>query len=76
MARTNATFISVWLAASAVMLSAQLAINPGDALLDVLVWEGYHDCPEREAEFADEYQAAHSTGPFEHPMGLFADRTR
>lgn len=27
-------------------------------------WEGYHDCPEREARFADEYQQAHPNGPF------------
>jgi hypothetical protein len=27
-------------------------------------WEGYHDCPEREARFADEYQEAHPNSPF------------
>lgn len=27
-------------------------------------WEGYHDCPEREAVFAMKYQAAHPNGPF------------
>src|SRR5438270_1502746 len=26
-------------------------------------WEGYHDCPEREAGFADEYQEAHPNNP-------------
>lgn len=27
-------------------------------------WEGYHDCPEREAVFAMKYQAAHPNSPF------------
>jgi len=35
-------------------------------------WEGYHDCPEREALFADEYQAAHPRGPFSDYLPLLA----
>jgi hypothetical protein len=35
-------------------------------------WEGYHDCPEREALFADEYQAAHPKGPFSDYLPLLA----
>ena len=41
MTRTKGIVVSVWLAGSAVMLSAQPAANPADALLDVLVW-GIH----------------------------------
>jgi len=35
-------------------------------------WEGMHDCPEREALFADEYQAAHPRGPFSDYLPLLA----
>jgi hypothetical protein len=35
-------------------------------------WEGYHDCPEREAVFAVEYQAAHPNGPFSQYLPLLA----
>jgi len=35
-------------------------------------WEGFHDCPEREAQFADEYQAAHPSGPFSAYLPLLA----
>ncbi len=41
MTRTKGIVVSVLLAASVVMLSAQPAANPADALLDVLVW-GIH----------------------------------
>jgi len=33
-------------------------------------WEGYSDCPAREAEFAAEYQEAHPTGPFSEFLPL------
>jgi hypothetical protein len=33
-------------------------------------WEGFHDCPEREATFAAKYQASHSTGPFSQYLPL------
>ena len=35
-------------------------------------WEGYHDCPEREASFADSYQAAHPNGPFSEFLPLLS----
>jgi hypothetical protein len=35
-------------------------------------WEGYRECPEREALFADEYQAAHPKGPFSAYLPLLA----
>ncbi len=35
-------------------------------------WEGYHDCPEREARFALNYQAAHPSGPFSAYLPLLA----
>ena len=35
-------------------------------------WEGFHDCPEREARFADEYQATHTSGPFSGYLPLLA----
>ena len=35
-------------------------------------WEGYHDCPESEATFAAEYQAAHPGGPFREYLPLLA----
>ena len=33
-------------------------------------WEGFHDCPEREAVFAARYQAAHPNGPFSQYLPL------
>jgi len=33
-------------------------------------WEGFHDCPEREARFADEYQADNPNGPFSIYLSL------
>jgi hypothetical protein len=47
-------------------------------------WEGYHDCPEREATFAASYQAAHPAGPFSQylplleaqPLGLYGGGLR
>jgi len=41
-------------------------------LLPCYEWEGYHDCPEREAIFADEYHAAHPKGPFSESLPLLA----
>ena len=35
-------------------------------------WEGFHDCPERDARFADEYQAANPNGPFSNYLPLLA----
>jgi hypothetical protein len=35
-------------------------------------WEGYHDCPEREARFAIAYLNAHPGGPFSEYLPLLA----
>jgi len=35
-------------------------------------WEGYHGCPQGEAEFADRYRASHSGGPFDEYLSLLA----
>ena len=35
-------------------------------------WEGFHDCPEREAKFADGYLVAHANGPFSAYLPLLA----
>jgi hypothetical protein len=43
-----------------------------DSLRPCYEWEGYHDCPEREAEFADGYQAAHPNGPFSAYLPLLS----
>ena len=43
-----------------------------DNLRPCYEWEGFHDCPEREAVFADEYQAAHPNGPFSEYLPLLA----
>ena len=42
------------------------------ALRPCYEWEGFHDCPEREAQFADSYQGAHSAGPFREYLPLLA----
>ena len=49
-----------------------LAVAYVDSLRPCYEWEGYHDCPEREAEFADEYQAANPDGPFSAYLPLLA----
>ena len=41
-----------------------LAMTYVDRLRPCYEWEGGHDCPEREAAFAHEYQTAHPGGPF------------
>ncbi len=43
-----------------------------DSLRPCYEWEGFHDCPEREATFATEYQAAHPGGPFSEYLTLLA----
>ena len=35
-------------------------------------WEGFHDCPEREAVFADQYHTANPRGPFSGYLPLLA----
>lgn len=48
------------------------AIAPAyvDRLRPCYEWEGFHDCPEREAQFARDYRAANPTGPFSDYLPL------
>jgi hypothetical protein len=43
-----------------------------DRLRPCYEWEGYHDCPEREASFAIEYAKANPGGPFAAFLPLLA----
>ncbi len=43
-----------------------------DSLRPYYEWDGDHDGPEREAAFADEYQATHPGGPFREYLPLLA----
>jgi hypothetical protein len=49
-----------------------LAADYVKALRSCYEWEGFHDCPEREARFADDYQAVHPNGPFSTYLPLLA----
>jgi len=42
------------------------------ALRPCYEWEGFHECPEREALFADSYQAEHLNGPFAQYLPLLS----
>lgn len=50
----------------------RLAAAYVDALRPCYEWEGSHDCPEREALFADEYHAAHPEGSFRAYLPLLS----
>jgi hypothetical protein len=52
--------------------AAKLASEYVDRLKPCYEWEGYHDCPEREARFADEYQAANPDSPFNAYLPLLS----
>jgi hypothetical protein len=47
-----------------------LALAYVERLRPCYEWEGYHDCPEREAIFARDYQATHPDGPFREYLPL------
>jgi hypothetical protein len=49
-----------------------LAVEYVNELRPCYEWEGYHDCPEREASFADRYSAANPDGPFKEYLPLLA----
>ena len=49
-----------------------LAAEFVERLMPCYEWEGYHDCPEHEARFAGEYQAANPNGPFRDYLPLLA----
>jgi hypothetical protein len=53
-------------------MAPELAAAYVKALSFCYEWEGFHDCPEREAQFADDYQAAHPNGPFSTYLPLLA----
>src|ERR1035437_799095 len=50
------------------------ALPPADVdrLRPCYEWEGFHDCPEREAIFAADYQTANPGGPFSDYLRLLA----
>jgi hypothetical protein len=52
--------------------ASALAVEYVDALRPCYEWEGLHDCPEREARFATQYQTARPTGPFREYLPLLA----
>ena len=53
-------------------LAADLAQAYVDALRPCYEWEGFHDCPEQEAVFANEYRRTHPGGPFDDYLPLLA----
>jgi hypothetical protein len=53
-------------------MAPELAVDYVKALRSCYEWEGFHDCPEREAQFADDYQAAHPNSPFSTYLHLLA----
>jgi hypothetical protein len=52
--------------------ASALAKEYVDRLTPCYEWEGLHDCPEREAKFASEYQESHPGGPFSDYLPLLA----
>src|SRR2546427_2696579 len=52
--------------------ASKLAAEYVDGLRPCYEWEGFSDCPEREALFADEYRAAHPVGPFSAYLPLLS----
>ncbi|MGH7460797.1 MAG: hypothetical protein ACREMA_07185 [Longimicrobiales bacterium] len=51
---------------------AALAVAYVDSLRPCYEWEGYHDCPERDALFAEKYQQDHPDSPFRDYLPLLA----
>lgn len=49
-----------------------LAVTYIERLRPCYEWEGYHECPEREASFASEYWQANPTAPFSAMLPLLA----
>ncbi len=50
--------------------AADLAFDYVSQLHPCYEWEGYHDCPQREATFAASYRTAHPDGPFSQYLPL------
>jgi hypothetical protein len=59
-------------AASPAPAAPRLAREYVDKLRPCYEWEGFHDCPEREAEFAAKYLEANPGGPFKDYLPLLA----
>lgn len=57
-------------AASTSPVAGSLAMAYVSELQPCYEWEGFHNCPEREAAFAAKYQASHATGPFSQYLPL------
>jgi hypothetical protein len=53
-------------------MAADMARAYVESLRPCYEWEGYHDCPEREARFADDYSATHPNSPFSEYLPLLA----
>jgi hypothetical protein len=51
---------------------AELVVALVDSLKPCYEWEGFHDCPEHDAIFADAYLAENPTGPFSDFLPLFS----
>jgi hypothetical protein len=50
----------------------ELAVGYVEELRPCYEWEGFHDCPEREALFADAYLERHPNGPFSDYLPLLS----
>ena len=59
-------------AAAAVASTARLAQQYVDALRPCYEWEGFHDCPEREALFAERYLRDRPDTPFRDVLRVLA----
>jgi hypothetical protein len=52
--------------------AADMARAYVDSLKPCYEWEGFHGCPEHEAQFADDYSATHPNSPFSEYLPLLA----
>jgi hypothetical protein len=52
--------------------AAELAQSYVTRLRPCYEWEGFHDCPERDAQFADQYQMERPTSPFREYLPLLS----
>ena len=52
--------------------TADMARAYVESLRPCYEWEGFHGCPEHEAQFADEYSATHPNSPFSEYLPLLA----
>jgi hypothetical protein len=52
--------------------AADIARAYVESLRPCYEWEGFHSCPEREAQFADDYSTTHPNSPFSKYLPLLA----